>query len=226
MKKVLEKIKKCLAVAQGANANENEAAIALRQAQALMREHGVSELDVLTADVSTCDMRSRAKQAPAQWEMTLMNRIAHAFDCELAFHRGFEGRWVFIGVGDAAEVAQYTAAVMLRQALKARDAYSAKKLSRVTVRENKVRRADLFCTGWVSVATSLVVGAGRPTHPALLAYMDAEYGKASSITGKDRNGSRSLREYEYRDYAAGQAAGHGVQLHRGLGSADKPLMLG
>lgn len=226
MKKTLEKIKKCLALAQ--SANEHEAAIALRQAQALMREHGVSELDVLTVDVSTCDMRSRAKRAPAQWEMTLMNRIAHAFDCELAFHHGDdEGRWVFIGVGSAAEVAQYTAAVMLRQALKARDAYSAKKLARVTVRENKVRRADLFCTGWVSVATSLVVGSGRPAHPALLAYMHVQYGKAASITGNNRNESRKLREYEYGDYAAGQAAGHGAQLNRGLGStADKHLMLG
>lgn len=222
--KVLEKIKKCLALAQ--SGNEHEAAVALRQAQALMRVHGVSEQDVLTADVSTCDMRSRAKRAPAQWEMMLMNRIAHAFDCELAFHHGFdEGRWVFIGVGAAAEVAQYTADVMLRQALKARDAYSAKKLGRVMVRANKVRRADLFCTGWVSVATSLVIGGGHTTHPALLAYMDAKYGK-ESITGNDRNGSRKLREYEYGDYTAGQAAGHGAQLNRGLGSAGKPLMLG
>lgn len=42
--KVLDKIKKCLALSKSSNANE--AATALRHAQALMRTHGITEADV------------------------------------------------------------------------------------------------------------------------------------------------------------------------------------
>lgn len=42
--KVLEKIKKCLALSQ--SANENEAAQALKQAQALMRQYSIIDIEV------------------------------------------------------------------------------------------------------------------------------------------------------------------------------------
>ena len=44
LERVIRKIKHCLALAQ--SANENEAATALRQAQALMREHRLTDMDV------------------------------------------------------------------------------------------------------------------------------------------------------------------------------------
>ncbi|WP_304672555.1 DUF2786 domain-containing protein [Neisseria bergeri] len=42
--KVLEKIKRCLAL--GESANEHEVAQAIRQAQILMKKYGISEMDV------------------------------------------------------------------------------------------------------------------------------------------------------------------------------------
>ena len=42
--KVLDKIKKCLAL--GESANEHEAAQAIRQAQMLMKKYGISEIDI------------------------------------------------------------------------------------------------------------------------------------------------------------------------------------
>ena len=44
LERVIRKIKHCLALAQ--SANENEAATALRQAQALMREYRLTDMDV------------------------------------------------------------------------------------------------------------------------------------------------------------------------------------
>lgn len=44
LERAIRKIKHCLALAQ--SANENEAATALRQAQALMREYRLTEMDV------------------------------------------------------------------------------------------------------------------------------------------------------------------------------------
>lgn len=43
LERAIRKIKHCLALAQ--SANENEAATALRQAQALMREYRLTEMD-------------------------------------------------------------------------------------------------------------------------------------------------------------------------------------
>ena len=45
--KILDKIKKCLALSS--SSNEHEAAIALRQAQKLMELHGISDIDVKAA---------------------------------------------------------------------------------------------------------------------------------------------------------------------------------
>ena len=49
LERAIRKIKHCLALAQ--SANENEAATALRQAQALMREYRLTEMDVKLSDV-------------------------------------------------------------------------------------------------------------------------------------------------------------------------------
>ena len=69
--KAIEKIKKCLALAK--SANENEAAIALRQAQALMREFQIDP-DLLDIAEASCD--SKATKTPQAWEASLVLLIA------------------------------------------------------------------------------------------------------------------------------------------------------
>ena len=48
--KILDKIKKCLALSK--SANEHEAAQALKQAQALMEKHEVNAVDIALSEVS------------------------------------------------------------------------------------------------------------------------------------------------------------------------------
>ena len=48
LERVIRKIKRCLALS--ASSNETEAATAMRQAQALMREYRLTELDVQLSD--------------------------------------------------------------------------------------------------------------------------------------------------------------------------------
>ncbi len=67
----LKKIKKCLALSR--SANEHEAAAALRQAQALMREHGLREKDVSLADVAEVKVKACSTAANA-WELRLLIR--------------------------------------------------------------------------------------------------------------------------------------------------------
>ena len=63
LERAIRKIKHCLALAQ--SANENEAATALRQAQALMREYRLTEMDVKLSDVGEVESQfSRAERLP------------------------------------------------------------------------------------------------------------------------------------------------------------------
>ena len=68
-KKALEKIKKCLRLAT--SANPHEAAAAMRQAQALMKEHGVGQADVDMSGVEVSTAVAGSKVTPAQWESQL-----------------------------------------------------------------------------------------------------------------------------------------------------------
>ena len=97
--KAIEKIKKCLAL--GKSANEHEAAQALKQAQALMREYGISDADVALSDIKThaCTAKT-ANQIPG-WQAWLANTVKAAFGAE--WYLG--GDWnnahiVFYGAGN------------------------------------------------------------------------------------------------------------------------------
>lgn len=73
--KVLEKIKKCLAL--GESANEHEAAQAIRQAQILMEKYGISEMDVELSAVSEKGVGCSATLP--NWHQVLISRCAKAF---------------------------------------------------------------------------------------------------------------------------------------------------
>ncbi len=128
----IKKIKKCLALAGSSNAHE--AAAAMRQAQKLMQEHGVSETDVTLADVSEKHIPAPSNTI-SSWQASLARSVAAAFGCEHYYCRtakigsGYRlvrsTNVVFVGVGAAAEVASYAFEVLLRQATRDRSAHIA-----------------------------------------------------------------------------------------------------
>ena len=76
---IIKRIKKCLAIAGDSAATSNEAATALRQAQALMREYDLSMIDVENADFKiTQEFMKMARQQP-KWKRYLFSSIAKAF---------------------------------------------------------------------------------------------------------------------------------------------------
>ncbi len=90
------KIKKCLALAK--SANENEAAIALRQAQALMREF---QIDPDLLDIVEASCESKATKVPQAWESSLVMTIARAMQCKPIFSSGsstwgIKASWTFM----------------------------------------------------------------------------------------------------------------------------------
>ena len=72
--KVLDKIKKCLALGQ--SANEHEAAQALKQAQALMEKYEVNAVDIALSRVSEQKADRKMAFKLADWQWGIANMIA------------------------------------------------------------------------------------------------------------------------------------------------------
>lgn len=224
--KIIDKIKKCLALS--ASSNEHEAAAALRQAQKLMAAHGISDLDLQAAEAAEKRSRAGAIKYPANWETALADKIAETFGCRLIFGRSlldaatgvYAGNWVFIGTGAAPEIAGYAFEVLFRQARVGRSEYIKSRLTRCHP-ANKTRRADIYCEGWVWAVTALITRfAGGETHQAAIdAYVAKHYPALRSAQSRDRIGDR-LRPNEAMDYVHGQRGGRDAQLSRGVGGAE------
>jgi hypothetical protein len=221
------KIKKCLALAK--SANENEAAIALRQAQSLMREF---QIDPELLDIVEASCESKATKIPQAWEASLVLIIARAMQCKPIFSSGsstwgIKASWTFIGVDPAPEVASYTFDVLYRQVIRSRKNFIEATLKRVTVKKNKVRRADLFCEGWVDsvkhLITDLDIEVPANTNERIKKHMDQSRGKLDSFTPKDRNKGKA---FNTNDYYAGKQSGKSAKLNQAMNGGKQYEKLG
>lgn len=224
------KIKKCLALSK--SSNENEAAIALHQAQSLMREF---QIDPDLLDIIEASSDSKATKTPQAWEANLVSTIAKSMQCRLIFSSGdscfgIKARWIFIGVDPAPEIASYAFDVLYRQVNRARKTFIETTLKRVTVKKNKVRRADLFCEGWVNSVQHLIIGLDiavpANTSERIKKYMDQAHSKLGSFTPKDRNKGKSLNDRTTNDYHAGKQSGKSAQLNHAMNAGAETLKLG
>jgi hypothetical protein len=223
-KEAIDKIKKCLALS--ASSNEHEAEVALRQARALIEKYGIDDAEMLASGASESFAKSGARTKPAQWESSLSSRIACAFGCEKLFVEGYDaGRWAFIGCGPSAEIASYAFQVLARQCKRARSAHIKAKLKRCSP-ATTVRRADLFCEGWV-YAVAHKIDALVPSEQqeeVIEAYLTLNYPSLVTFKPTNRNAGRSLRESDHRDFNHGLNSGKNAELNRGVGG-DQPLAL-
>ncbi|MBC8641627.1 DUF2786 domain-containing protein [Caballeronia sp. EK] len=158
--KILDKIKKCLALSK--SANEHEAAAALRQAQTLMRLHEIDEAEIEDSKISEANASASAARRPASWETILAGSVADAFGCVRLFGPAASGKgsWCFVGAGCAPTIAQNAFTVLLRQVKGARKAYSDTALRRCT-QSRKTVRADMFCLAWVTTVDAQVARFAR-----------------------------------------------------------------
>lgn len=115
--KLIEKIKKCLALGKDPSAFQHEAESAMEMAQRLMEEYNLSVTDVEVDEVVEVEFvtdRSRI----IQWKALLAKYVANGFECQLFTRKGrgvgrsLDGQYhpsklVFIGTKVDVEVAIY-----------------------------------------------------------------------------------------------------------------------
>lgn len=213
--KILDKIRKCLALSK--SSNEHEAATALRQAQTLMQQHSITDFDVEHADIREESIRAGATSKPVQWETALAQNVASAFSCTVFLKINYAGYWTFVGTSPSVEIACYAFKVLFRQVKQARTNYIKTKLKRCTT--TRTRRADLFCDGWVSEATALVKRFADES--AATRFEDYIKNKYDMTTFEPRNrNTHTLTSSEANDWFNGKRSGKDAQLNHGVGTAS------
>jgi hypothetical protein len=215
-KKIMDKIRKCLALSK--STNEHEAAAALRQAKKLMEAHNISTDDVKAEEVSEARAKAGARRNPVAWEGNLALTVGAVFNCAVIFASGMsEGRWTFIGVGANPEVAQYAFVVLFRQLKRARAEYIKERLNRCKPAA-KTCRADLFCAGWVHAVRAGALGQFVPENPDQAA-IDAFNARHHPALVESKTIVRGGRDCG--DSLVGYLRGKKARLHRGVGGADE-----
>lgn len=156
LERIIRKIKRCLALSK--SSNENEAATAMRQAQALMREYRLTEMDVHLSDVGEVESeKARAKRRPT-WDQHLGSIVGEAFGVRSFSMRRWckstsriMDRELFVGVNPAPQIAMYAYEALLTKLTQARREYVSQ------VRAGKQRSSyspetagDHFALAWVS----------------------------------------------------------------------------
>lgn len=241
LERVIRKIKRCLALSK--SANEHEAATAMRQAQALMREHRLSETDVRASDVGEVESSmSRATRRPI-WDRHLSVVVAKAFGCKTlrythwceATQRRVE-RATFVGVAPAHQIALYAYETLLAKVTQARQEYAS------GVRAGKYRSAyspgtagDHFAVAWVGAIWSKLdalvpkgeADEAQPLHGngtdlvAVAAQDQAliEHFLSDKQIGKARKAGPM--ELDLNAQIAGLLAGQKVDLHAGLATGGE-----
>ena len=220
-KKALEKIKKCLALAK--SSNEHEAAQALKQAQALMREFEVSEQDVDWLEVN--EQCKPFTYDPSTWQSLLVQMCGEAFGCRYYINKSWSlkdkktsSKINFVGLGARAELAVYAFEVLSRQIREARSSYKKTTLNRVRVRKNLMFRLDEFSYGWVASVYKLIdVFANQPKEQAILdTYMKEKHPNIKSRVIKDKKASGHVQNQAANDFSNGLKEGKKAQLHHAM----------
>jgi len=230
-KKYLAKIKKLMRLAENTS-SPAEAANALSKAQAFMREHGLSESEVVFAEIGTSESKSSPSNAEKlpRYMVFLTATIEKAFavKCLVSWRatQSFNYKRVvkFYGLDGRDVAAAYIFDVLTRQIKQARKEFQASHCGHLPPKR-KASLADQFCEGWASGAyhavKELVISEEQQTK------MD-DYGEKLSSDGlksaktRDAKSSKSSM-VAHMGYRQGMQARvfHGVD-----GSSNSPDLIG
>lgn len=221
-KKVLDKIKKCLALGQ--SANEHEAAQALKQAQALMEKYEVNAADIALSQVSEQKADRKMAFKLADWQWSVANMIADIFGCQ-SYQRG--KTMMFYGIGNRAEISAYAFDVVYRQISADRRKFL--KNCRARKQAHRTYLADQFCNGWIMGAWKTVKKFEMSDEEKAVMDRYAKKEHSDIVEAKTRDAKSSILQgstMEYEALAQGMESGKQVQLHHAMNGTDGVKQIG
>jgi hypothetical protein len=217
----IHKIKACIARAASTD-SENEAAIALRQAAAMMREQGLSENDLDAAEITEASVG--IGQRIPEWKKALARHITHAFGCYFFLSYGYKKASIrFVGRGAAPELCEWAYEVCIKACLRQKDHFL---LRMDGDRTEKMAHAKVFCKGWVYGLRTQInkfadeASAYTPkTNKVLAEYLETKY----SLSTVYRGGQRELSMEELETFVGAVEEGSKHSLHVPVDESGNPI---
>ena len=221
--KILERIKKLLALAT--SSNEHEAAAAMAKAQALMAEHGLTEAKIRLSDIGHADIKSQfSVSRMKKHELVLMNCIGKAFTVKILWKKSSSyaddvfGTFTVVGRKANVQVAEHIAIVLGRK-LRAARADFVRTLPHGT---DKTMEADGFCLGWVYAIAKKVSLVAMDDQTTKLVDEYAE--KVFNL--KDKEVGAQERKVGAAGFQLGQMAGDREGLYRPMAQGQQQAGIG
>lgn len=212
------------------SSNEHEAAMALKQMQAMMKKHSVSESNVLAFDVNESEDEASTKGKPKAWVWDLHRSIAQALDCK-SYLRGLRSnnktKLVFVGSGSSPEVASYAFDVLYRKILDDRKRYLKHDIGHIQSSKLKTKMADAYCEGWVNSAYRKArnLNPCKETMQKIQAYEETkmDLGKSLKFGFVTTNNPDHRISQAFHD---GVEDSNGFDLHVAAGHTKQPQIAG
>jgi len=223
-KKIIDKIYKCLRLSE--SGNPNEAALALRQATSMMKKYGISDAQIMAAEVTESATSAGTRFNPPFWALALANLIAEAFQCRNLISRQY-GRcpeFRFIGLGFKAEVATYSYSVLQRYLFRAIEEFALTAENSTKDESEKQRRTEVFAQAWLfRVGRTVSEFIGENADKKVIdSYIQEKYGETAEMVSETPTSTQSA---DYDDILSGMRAANEVALYRSVGQFMKPPLL-
>ncbi len=227
--KLLNKIKKLLALSR--SSNPYESAKALGMAQKLMAKYHINHIDV---EVSESDSKQKFAIKPAIYIHKLATVITKAFGVECYFSNSIKDNdfygdrkmhAVFFGQEERPEIASYCFDVLFRQLQKARKEFIATQSKRLK-RSTLIARADSFCDGWVTgVYQEVNDFALTPKEKSIIEEYRVNLNKKMHLRKSDARDVGNTREKGYNtSQSIGYQQGRKIKLNHGVNGKETPKL--
>lgn len=221
--RILEKIRKCMAL--GSSANEHEAAAAMRQARKLMDMHGLTNEHVELSELGEEAARSEHANPPL-WAAALQTVIARAFQCSAYIRRR---QAIFVGRAESAKVAAYTYQVLMRQIKSSRKAFTVTRVPAYLSPAQKKKITQGYCEGWVSSVQQTVADFAAPLREEDNAkhkrFMEQRTGVGPIPEAKRQRPAAERSSLARRAVYIGAADGEKVSLHHAVNRGEQAPQL-
>lgn len=224
-KKIIDKICKCLRLSE--SSNPNEAALALAQATRMMKKYGVTDAQVLSADVTESAIHVGERYSPPFWALALANLVAEAFECRNLISRqyGRSPEFRFIGLGFKAEVATYSYTVLHRYLSNAIKEFTLSVEDTSTKDDIEGdRRIEVFAQAWLfRVGRTVSEFVGNEEDKKIIDdYIHEKYGETADLLSAE---SIETQTDDYDDILSGMRSADEVELYRSVGRFVEPPLL-
>ena len=222
LERIYEKIQKCLNL--GKSCNQHEAALAIKQAQNLMKKHNISELEMNILDIKekSLDVSFRNYRFT---EMQLATSIASIFDCRF-FWRNFivkNKELVFYGIEPNLTIASYAFSILLPIIKKDRKEY-VRSLPDSVWQAERIALGNQFVVGWLQAVRKECenLNPNMELQEKLKAYEALRLEKLTMQEDQEKEVDRALLLHAI---SSGIEKGSEVDLYQGLHGASETKFL-